>query len=298
MLGWIAIWKRPGVVCTHIDWRIKRWLGKSVKVGHAGTLDPFAEGILPIAFGGATRLISFLLKYSKTYHFTCVWGTATDTQDLTGAVMRESSVRPSYESVYQMLPKFLGASLQKPCMYSAIKINGTPAYKLARKGQVLDLPPRPIIIHELRLLTPISEYHGKSVDIEMTCSSGTYVRAFAQDLAETLGTLAYVSKLTRISVGPFHRTHAVDIDVLTQEALDASSWIYPAEYGVCFPEIEINEEQTLRLWNGLPLELDLPFFSEFWICKYQKKMICLAKGNKDRLVPYRCFVDLKLGNTN
>ncbi|PPE03497.1 tRNA pseudouridine(55) synthase TruB [Holospora curviuscula] len=293
--GWLVVWKQPGIVCTRIDRRVKRWLGCSVKVGHAGTLDPFAEGILPIAFGWGTRMIPFLLDFPKMYQFTCVWGRATDTQDLTGTIIRESSVRPSYEAVAQVLPKFLGVSFQKPCMYSAVKINGKPAYTWARKGKILDLPPRPIVIHTARLITEASAYDGHSIEIEILCSSGTYVRAFAGDLAEALGTLAYVSKLTRVSVGPFSSTEAVNVDTVTELCpQDAQQWMYPMDYGLKFPEIDLTQEQTVRLWNGLPLYLDLPFFSEFWVCKYQKKMICLAKGEAYGLVPYRCFVDSRV----
>ncbi|WP_200863606.1 tRNA pseudouridine(55) synthase TruB [Holospora undulata] len=287
------VWKHPGTVCTRIDRSIKRWLESNVKVGHAGTLDPFAEGVLPVAFGCATRLIPFILRFPKTYRFTCVWGTATDTQDPTGVVIGESSVRPTYEAVEKVLPSFIGSSLQKPSLYSAVKVNGTPAYALARKGCTFDLPSKLITIHSLSLLTLCSDYDGKSIEIEMSCASGTYVRAFARDLAENLGTLAYVSKLVRTSVGPFSQETAIGVDELTQKCYhEALNWVCPIIYGLEFPVIDVNQAQKTQLWNGLPLSLNLPFFSDFWICKYQEKMICLAKEKAGSLVPYRCFVDM------
>lgn len=298
MHGWVVVWKQRGVVCTQLDRAIKRWLGKSVRVGHAGTLDPFAEGILPIAFGSATRMIPFLLQFPKIYRFTCVWGVATDTEDHTGTVVATSPERPSYQAIQSALPHFLGEIAQRPCKYSAVKIHGVPAYVLARKGEVFDLPPKKITIYDLRLITPHQSYDAQSVDIEMTCSSGTYVRAFARDLADALGTVAHVSQLERVSVGPFSSCNAVrDIDILVKKCYkQAQEWIYPIDYGLegLFPIIHLNQTQTLSLWNGVALNVNLPFFSEFWVCKFQGKMISLSKGTENRLIPYRCFVDVKV----
>ncbi|ETZ07553.1 tRNA pseudouridine synthase B [Holospora obtusa F1] len=292
MNGWINIWKQRDTVCTRVDRAVKRWLGGGIKVGHAGTLDPFAEGVLPIAFGHATRLVPFILNFPKTYHFTCVWGIDTDTQDPTGSIISKSSVRPSYTSIKQALSKFLGVSFQKPCKYSAVKVNGIPAYTLAREGRVFDLPEKLINIHRLDLITSESNYDGENIEIEMVCDSGTYVRAFAKDLAENLSTLAYVSKLTRTSVGPFQGNQSISVCTLTKNMIDhAQQFIYPTDYGLKFPVIVVNEVQKTQLWNGRQVFLDLPFFSDFWVCKYQEKMICLAKGVAGGVVPYRCFVD-------
>jgi tRNA pseudouridine55 synthase len=300
MNSWIILWKERDVMCTRLDRMVKRQLGKTVKVGHAGTLDPFAEGILPIAFGSATRMIPFILRFPKTYRFVCTWGSATDTEDLTGTVTETSTVRPNYDDICAALPLFTGKLLQRPCLYSAVKVQGVPAYILARKGQQLDLPKKTITIYDLKMLTLRNAYTGESMMLEVTCSSGTYVRALARDLALHLGTLAYVSYLERTSVGPFNTIHAVrpqEVDLANPQFLSAST--YPMDFGLeqLLPVVHVTGAQTLRLWNGLQVDVKLPFFSEFWVCKYQENMVCLSKANQDSLIPYRCFIDLRTKNS-
>lgn len=300
MNGWIVLWKERDVICTRLDRMVKRQLGKTVRVGHAGTLDPFAEGILPIAFGSATRMIPFILQFPKTYRFVCTWGSATDTEDLTGQVVTTSLVRPCYDDVFQALPLFTGKILQRPCAYSAVKVQGVPAYTLARKGHHLDLPKKTVQIYDLKILTPRHAYTGGELMMEVTCSSGTYVRALARDLALHLGTVAHTSYLARTSVGPFHQGHAVaqeDVDLTDPQFFSTST--YPLDYGLerLLPIVHITGPQTLRLWNGLQVEMNLPFFSELWVCKYQENMVCLSKANQDSLIPYRCFIDLRTKNS-
>ena len=297
--GWIIMWKERGTVCTRLDRMIKSRLGKTVRVGHAGTLDPFAQGVLPIAFGSATRMIPFILRFPKTYKFLCTWGTATDTDDLTGEITGTSLVRPSYEEICAAIHVFTGSIVQKPCTYSAVKIQGVPAYTLARKGHQLELAEKGVTIYTFNILTPKADYTGKNILMEVTCSSGTYVRALARDLALHLGTLAHVSYLERTSVGPFTKQHAI-----TQNNLDVEDnipWdekVYSVDYGLerLFPVIDLTGRQTLHLWNGLEVHVDLPFFSEFWVCKYQENMVCLSKGKQGGLIPYRCFIDPEIKN--
>lgn len=300
MNGWIILWKERDVICTSLDRMVKRQLGKTVRVGHAGTLDPFAEGILPIAFGSATRMIPFILRFPKTYRFLCTWGSATDTEDLTGTVVETSTVRPCYDAVCAALPLFTGQVLQRPCAYSAVKVQGVPAYTLARKGALLDLPKKNIHIYALNVLTSRQAYTGEEIMMEVTCSSGTYVRALARDLALHLGTLAHVSYLERTSVGPFNQNHAVrsvSVDLTDPQCISAST--YSIDYGLeqLLPIVHVTGAQTLRLWNGLHVDMNLPFFSEFWVCKYQETMVCLSKGKQDSLIPYRCFIDIRTKNS-
>ena len=199
--GWVVLDKPVGMTSTQAVTRLKRiYNGK--KAGHAGTLDPLASGILPVAFGEATKTVPFVQDGEKTYLFTVRWGAETDTDDSDGKIVRESDTRPEPAAIAALLPRFVGDILQTPPQYSAIKIAGERAYDLAREGEHVELQPRPVTIHRLEIL----EFAGDETKLVMDCGKGAYVRAIARDVGRLLGCFGHVTALRRTRVGPFRRT--------------------------------------------------------------------------------------------
>jgi tRNA pseudouridine55 synthase len=183
------------------------------KAGHAGTLDPLATGVLPIALGEATKTVSFLMDADKAYRFTIAWGANTASFDRDGAITETSDVRPSPEAVAEALPGLTGAIEQVPPKFSAIKLAGQRAYALARAGAPVELAPRRIEVRTLRL---VDRPDPDRAVLEVACGKGTYVRSLARDLAVALGTVGYVAELRRLAVGPFRAETAIKLDLLIE----------------------------------------------------------------------------------
>ncbi|MCK6418430.1 MAG: tRNA pseudouridine(55) synthase TruB [Alphaproteobacteria bacterium] len=239
--GWINLNKPAGMTSTQAVGAIRRLLNVQ-KLGHAGTLDPLATGILPIALGEATKVIPFAQDALKTYEFTITWGEQRDTDDAEGAVIATSEIRPGLEEIANALPRFIGEIEQIPPRYSAIKIDGQRAYDLAREGEEFEIKPRRVFVQDLKLcpsntisaalpLPPSGE--GKTArssgeegmtktTLIMTCGKGTYVRSLARDLAEILGTRGYISALKRTAVGGFTLENAISLDNLEKMADSAA----------------------------------------------------------------------------
>jgi tRNA pseudouridine55 synthase len=223
MDGWIILDKPHGLGSTRAVSAVKRALreagaGKR-KVGHGGTLDPLATGVLPIAIGEATKLAGRMLDCDKIYDFTIRFGIETDTLDLEGAVIATSPVRPGRIEIEAILPAFTGAIEQLPPAYSAIKVDGERAYDRARAGETFDMKTRAVIVHALALQTP--EPIGDPVDqITLTAhvSKGTYIRSLARDIARALGTMGHVTMLRRTKAGPFTLASAISLDKLDEAA--------------------------------------------------------------------------------
>lgn len=217
--GWLVLDKPIGITSTKAL-SIARRLLNANKAGHAGTLDPLADGVLPLAFGEATKTVPFLVEARKTYRFTVQWGAETTTDDSQGPVTRTSDVRPSFDEIVRALPDFVGRILQTPPVYSAIMVDGERAYDLAREGAEVVLAPRPTHIHRLEIVgTPAPD---QSV-FEMMCGKGTYVRAFARDIGRVLGCYGHVAALTRLAVGPFRRASAISLEMLEKSAKDGAA---------------------------------------------------------------------------
>lgn len=197
--GWINLFKPVGLSSASAVNQTKRLLSLGCKVGHSGTLDPFASGVLPIALGSATRLIEYLSLESKEYEFTILFGKETTTGDNTGEVVRTSSKLPSKAEAQSVASIFLGKTLQRPPAFSAIKVNGKRAYALARSGKEVILPEREISISSLELLN----FANQEAIYKVVCSTGTYIRSLAVDMSRALGTYGLVTKLLRTKVGPF-----------------------------------------------------------------------------------------------
>ncbi|ACK51224.1 tRNA pseudouridine synthase B [Methylocella silvestris BL2] len=209
--GWVVLDKPVGMTSTHAVSRLKR-IFNAKKAGHAGTLDPLASGILPIAFGEATKTVPFVQDGEKAYRFTVRFGAETDTDDSDGSIVAQSELRPAPADILALLPNFIGVIEQTPPSFSAIKINGERAYDLARDGETPQLAARPVTIHALDL---ISASPDEAV-FEARCGKGTYVRAIARDLGRLLGCLGHVTTLRRTRVGPFLEADSIRMSDLEE----------------------------------------------------------------------------------
>ena len=212
--GWIVLDKRPGMTSTQAVGAIRR-LFNAQKAGHAGTLDPLATGILPIALGEATKTVSFAVDGAKAYRFTVRWGAETNTDDAEGHITHRSDRRPTLAEIEDLLPRFTGVVMQTPPQFSAIKVDGNRAYDLAREGEVVELQAREVVIDALRLVDMPDD--DTSV-FEAECGKGTYVRALARDFGRELGCYGHVIELRRTLVGHFDERIAVTLEALDRMA--------------------------------------------------------------------------------
>lgn len=254
--GWIVIDKPAGITSSRVVERVRRAAG--IKAGHAGTLDPLATGILPVALGEATKTVRFLSKATKRYSFSIRWGLATDTDDSEGEVTAESPVRPERDAIEAALPCFTGAISQRPPSYSAIKVAGRRAYALARAGKALMLAERPVDIHELHLTALPDRDHA---DFTATVGEGTYIRSLARDLAEALGTVGHIVALRRLAVGRFGEAQAISLDlaITLGHSLFASGHLLPIEAALDdIPALALTADEAARLRHGQPIVLAGP----------------------------------------
>ncbi|PNE09533.1 MAG: tRNA pseudouridine(55) synthase TruB [Beijerinckiaceae bacterium] len=257
------------------------------KAGHAGTLDPLATGVLPVAFGEATKTVPFVQDGEKAYCFTVRWGIETDTDDADGRLTAQSDARPAGDAILALLPRFTGTILQLPPSYSAIKINGERAYDLARGGAAPVLSPRRATIHALDLIDA-----GRDEAVfEARCGKGTYVRALARDLGRHLGCYGHVSALRRTRVGPFHETDAVTLPELENPASRAEA-LRPVEAGLMeVPRVVVDSCVAARLRRGQPVLLrghDAPF-DGFAYAACGGVVIAVGAVEKGELIPGRVF---------
>lgn len=241
--GWVVLDKPVGLTSTHAVARLKR-IFNGKKAGHAGTLDPLASGILPVAFGEATKTVPFVQDGEKTYRFTIAWGAETDSDDADGRIVAQSDRRPEIDEIRAALAEFIGRIMQRPPAFSAIKIAGERAYDIARDGEVPVLAPRPIEIHALDLVAATRD----AATFEARCGKGTYVRALARDLGRKLACYGHVSALRRTRVGPFLEEHAVALEHLA-EAPDGV--LLRVEAGLMeMPQVVVDREAAGRLRRG------------------------------------------------
>jgi tRNA pseudouridine55 synthase len=251
--GWIILDKPLGLGSTQAVGAVKRvcreaGLGK-VKVGHGGTLDPLATGVLPIALGEATKLCGRMLDASKTYDFTVSFGSETDTLDLEGAVIATSEAMPTRTELEAILPRFTGPVAQVPPAYSALKVDGRRAYDLARAGEDVELATRHVTIHALELL----EFDARSATLRAHVSKGTYIRSLARDIAHALDTVGHVTMLRRIKAGPFGLEKAISLDKLNEIGKGAplEDVILPLEAGLDdIPALTLDPEAARAVRQG------------------------------------------------
>ena len=256
MHGWIILDKPLGLGSTQGVSAVKRALREGgypkVKVGHGGTLDPLATGVLPIALGEATKLAGRMLDSDKIYDFTCRFGVQTDTLDLEGKEIATSDVRPTLADVLTILPRFIGPIAQMPPAYSALKVDGKRAYDLARAGEEVVLKTREVVVHALTLKEPPS-LPLESITLTAHVSKGTYIRSLARDIALALGTVGHVTMLRRVKAGPFTLDHAISLDKLAVSANRRSleAITLPLTAGLDdIPALSVSPDQARLLRQG------------------------------------------------
>ena len=249
--GLLLIDKPAGITSFDVVRRVRRAL-KVRKVGHLGTLDPFATGLLPLALGEATKLAQFLLEEPKTYLATLKLGVETDSQDLTGRVTAESDRLPSPEEVRQAATRFVGEIEQVPPSYSAVHHQGERLYKLARRGEAVEVPPRQVVIYRLEVM----EAALPQVTVRVECGKGTYIRTLAHDLGRALGCGAHLVALTRLAVGAFRLEEALPLDLIEKRADlgDIHRRLIPLAQ--CLPRyqaVRVDRQEAWRLAQGQTL---------------------------------------------
>ncbi len=256
--GWVILDKPYGMSSTQAVGKV-RFLFNAEKAGHGGTLDPLASGLLPIALGEATKTMSHAMDGRKVYRFTTRWGEERTTDDLEGEVTVRSDRRPAQSEIEEVLPRFTGEIMQAPPAFSAIKVDGERAYDLARAGEAVELAERPVTIEALRLVEAPDPDHAT---FEVTCGKGTYIRSLARDMARALGTVAHVSMLRRIAVGPFGEAHMISLEKLSDLSHKApggdaiNGVLLPIETVLDgIPALAIDEEKARRLKLGQPVLL-------------------------------------------
>lgn len=252
--GWVCLDKPLEMGSTDAVSKVRR-LFNAQKAGHAGTLDPLASGILPIALGEATKTVPFMMDAEKVYRFTLNWGVSTDSLDREGEIVARSDVRPSVEAARAALEAFIGEIDQVPPQYSAIKVDGQRAYDLARDGTEFELASRRVTIHEAAVTDAPDADH---VEITMRTGKGVYVRSLARDLAGALGAEGHVSALRRERVGPFSTENAVSLDFLTDlvHRDAASEGLLPVATALDdIPELAVTDQDAFSLRQGRPIVL-------------------------------------------
>lgn len=289
--GWLVLDKPAGLTSTDALNRCRRLLNAQ-KAGHAGTLDPLATGILPIAFGEATKCVALVTDGEKTYRFTARFGAETDTCDTEGEITARSDRRPTPAEIESVLAEFTGPVMQAPPAYSAIKVNGRRAYDLAREGTPPDLPERLVHIHELTLLgmpeTDLAEF-------EMTCGKGTYVRSLARDIGRALGAHAHVNTLRRTRVAGLDETGAIslaDFESLCDKAAGNEAILSVETALDDIPAVAITGEQASRMRHGQAVRvLNLPTEDEdaLILVKAAQQPVALARIDGDMIQPVRIF---------
>jgi tRNA pseudouridine55 synthase len=268
--GWIVLDKPEEVTSTDAVGAVRRAFNAN-KAGHAGTLDPLASGILPIALGEATKTVPWLVEADKAYRFTIAWGSSTDTQDREGKVIATSDVRPTRAQIEAALTQFRGEISQVPPVYSAVKVEGERAYDLARAGETVELDARPVMVYEIA----VAAADEASATLEMRSGKGFYVRALVRDLAAALGAEGHVSALRRTRVGPFAEADSIGLDALKDLSHKgaASERLKPVETALAdIPALAINGEDAFRLKQGRPIVL-LPHVAEDIRAKFRPRMI-------------------------
>ncbi len=299
--GWLFVDKPVGISSRKVVDLISSSL-LIKKVGHAGTLDPMASGLLPIAIGEATKTIGVIQQFNKSYKFTIKWGEKTTTDDKMGSIVSSSEKRPNIENINKNIKKFIGYIKQTPPNFSAIKINGKRAYKLARNNEKFSLSPRTVFIETFKIVKYIDEDHCSFV---CTCSKGTYIRALGRDLGEALNCFGHLYELRRTQIGNFSNKCAILLD-LSKKLIHSSTIlknILPIEKVLeSLPFIDLTRKQEIAVRNGQSIRLDeliiddqkKNFFlfksnDNFMLCKNKNRPICFFKIEDNFVKPTRVF---------
>ncbi|WP_432448174.1 tRNA pseudouridine(55) synthase TruB [Aliiroseovarius marinus] len=288
--GWLVVDKPAGISSNAVVNKV-RWAMDAKKAGHAGTLDPEATGVLAVALGEATKTVPYITDALKAYEFTVRLGQATNTDDAEGEVIAESDARPTDEDIRAALGQFTGDIMQIPPKFSAVKIDGERAYKLARDGEDVEIAARPLWVEELVFVDRPDPDH---VTLQMTCGKGGYVRAIARDLGMALGCHGHVRELRRIWSGPFDAEDGVSMDLVEELAKtgDLDAYLRPLEEGLQdLPELIANLDGATRLRHGNPgtvLTSDVDYGDEAW-ASFEGKAVAVGIYRAGELHPSRVF---------
>lgn len=288
--GWLVVDKPAGISSNAVVNKV-RWAMDAKKAGHAGTLDPEATGVLAVALGEATKTVPYITDALKAYRFTVRLGQATNTDDREGEVTLESDLRPTDDDIIAALPAFVGDIMQVPPKFSAVKIDGERAYKLARDDEDFEIAARPLWVEELTMVARDDTDH---VTLELTCGKGGYVRAIARDLGEALGCHGHVRNLRRIWSGPFDAEDGVSMDLVQELAKtgELDQHLYPLEQGlVDLPELKCTTDGATRLRHGNPgmvIAADVEYGDEAW-ASFEGKAVAVGRYKSGELHPSRVF---------
>ncbi len=289
--GWLIIDKPTGIGSTPVVNQTRHLLDAQ-KNGHTGTLDPFASGVLPIAFGEATKLIPYVTNGDKEYEFTLRFGQATDTLDLTGNIIRQSDYIPTEDEISAVIPSFIGDITQIPPAYSAIKIQGERAYDLARKGAEVTIPPRQITIHQLRFLGFINDSDAR---FRCACSKGTYIRTLGADLAEKLGSCGHLTALRRTKCGNFSLQDTILLENLKniEYVEERQKQLLPLLTCLCdITVIAVKEDEAVKLRQGQalsrPTSTEAPCSCEA-AAVLNGQLIAMVRIEENNIFPIRVF---------
>ena len=294
--GWLCLDKAIGQTSTAAVGSVKRLFG-AAKVGHAGTLDPLASGILPIALGAATKTVPFVQDSRKLYRFTVRWGAETDSDDSDGEIVATSDERPDRASIEARIGDFVGEIMQRPPSFSAIKIAGNRAYDLAREGEVVEIEPRPVVIHRFELVEVPDVDHAV---FEAECGKGTYVRSLARDMGRALGTLGHVVALRRCAVGPFVEAKSVSLQDLIKAreegpASDLDRFLLPIATALAaLPEIAFGRNDAAEIMRGGSVLVrggDAPIVSGTVQATLAGRTIAIGEVDQGEFHPRRVFRD-------
>lgn len=290
--GWLIIDKPEGVGSTTVV-NLTRRLLNAQKNGHTGTLDPFASGILPIAFGEATKLIDFLDDETKEYEFTVQWGTETDSADSDGTVTATSEKMPTDEEILSVLPEFCGEITQTPPAFSAVKINGHRAYDLARKGEEVNIPERQITVYKLDF---IGSLPGGRSCFKVCCSKGTYVRSLGRDIARRLGTLGHLCRLRRTRSGIFDESVKILLETLQNVVYvdERKQFLLPSETSLRdIAVMAVSEAEAAKLLHGQalsPKSREHSFSAGQTVAAvYEGRLVAMLRIEESRFSPIRVF---------
>ncbi|AUJ62848.1 tRNA pseudouridine(55) synthase TruB [Aestuarium zhoushanense] len=289
--GWLVIDKPAGITSTAVVNKV-RWAFGAKKAGHAGTLDPEATGVLAVALGEATKTIPYITDALKAYEFTVTLGAATNTDDAEGEIIKSSDQRPTDDEIKGALGGFLGEIMQVPPKFSAVKIDGQRAYKLARDDEEFEIAARPLWVEELLMVDRPDADH---VVLEMTCGKGGYVRSIARDLGEALGCFGHVHHLRRIWSGPFTAEEGMSLEKLEELAkqTELDSYLRPLEQGLAdIAEVRCPPESLAKLRNGNPAVViahDVEYGEECW-ASFDGEAVAVGVFKAGEIHPARVFV--------
>ncbi|WP_258045584.1 tRNA pseudouridine(55) synthase TruB [Mesorhizobium sp. NBSH29] len=310
--GWLVFDKPVGMGSTDAVSKIK-WLFNAEKAGHAGTLDPLASGMLPIALGEATKTVPYVMDGTKVYQFTVAWGEERSTDDLEGPVTKTSDIRPDEAAIRALLPKYTGVIQQIPPQFSAIKIEGQRAYDLAREGETVDIPAREVEIDRLDLVEMTAEGHAV---FEVECGKGTYVRSLARDMGRDLGCYGYVALLRRSEVEPFTAEDFVTLAELEavapprpQKSEDGEPQPFAPDISEryakldgllvdtgaaldCLPQVALTDEAAAKIRLGNPVVIrgrDAPVEADEACATVRGKLVAIGAVEAGIFKPKRVF---------